>query len=1126
MGAYAISTGTIYLNVDWLAGASKEQVISVLTEELGHHLDGLLNASDTLGDEGEIFAKLLLFKAVSKQDQFAIQQQNDKAFARVGGERISIEQAAIGAISDTFTIQKGDTLAGNLLLDNGGGADLAGSSVIEVDGQIVLSAGATTVTTGSGATITIDSLGNFTYNAGAADDRILPNKLGSDTFNYTILNGGISYSASVTLSILNTVALIPGTDQADQLLGTDLDNEIDGREGNDIISGKGGFDVLQGGDGNDTIDGGSGDDLLIGDPQVILGSKTTQSKAFDATGDEITLSLTLPNYVSKEGSVLSGLLSLSGPSTSAINIVYIVDISGSTSSIFSGSEAIGDLNGNGRASEIIDAEISGFNALTNSLINSGLADVNIGVVAFQTGATVGFSGTAAQDSDNNGVRDIEAYLRTLQAGGLTSYDQALNSAITYLNSRPPGKNYIYFLSDGFHNGGSYASQVITLTSPTGLNTTIRAIGVGNGASITDLDLVDDGILNSSANITLSPSQLAAGLVASSLKLSEISRVEIYSNGLLVETLANSQLQETPLGIQFQSALTNISTINNVEARAFLVDGTQISAQGRSAPADFNDTLLGGEGNDTLDGGVGTDTAYYDAPRNEFNVISDAVTGITTIDHQGGSRLEGFDTLTNIEFARFSDGIVLPLPTLNSSPRCIVPLTTIQVEQGRSSSIAGASVEDLDTPVLSVTLKPTNGNVSIGSAIGVTIRPQPAGVLIMVGSAVALSTALASLQFIGSSIGLAQLELIVDDGNTQASKIISLNVLQPTISGTPPVNSLPSPPSPAPLEGSTISIPGFSVFDADSNIIKVTITPSGGSIVLQASGSSVVTAKALGTFEITGNQQDVNSTLATLAFTAGTGVNQAAIQMVSSDGVYTDIDNLVFSIDVNEAPTDLVFTSSGIQENSVGGTVIGTLAGVDPDTGSSFTYELVAGDGTNDADNSRVVIVGNEVKVAPNAVIDFEVNPVLNLNIRVTDNGNPGLTFIKAVTASVIDVFEDTTPPTLTSISTQGTTLILKFSETIAALPVSTARVLRGRHAAVAGPGRGPRRQPNRRRRFGQWGRTVGGRSPPARHGDRPVSRDPTFGQVCGAGPPARPVGLRSAPGLGRPDAAGGSRRSG
>ena len=58
-GAYAISTGTIYLNQDWLATASATQAIAVLTEELGHHLDGLMNAVDTVGDEGELMAELL-----------------------------------------------------------------------------------------------------------------------------------------------------------------------------------------------------------------------------------------------------------------------------------------------------------------------------------------------------------------------------------------------------------------------------------------------------------------------------------------------------------------------------------------------------------------------------------------------------------------------------------------------------------------------------------------------------------------------------------------------------------------------------------------------------------------------------------------------------------------------------------------------------------------------------------------------------------------------------------------------------------------------------------------------------------------------------------------------------------
>ena len=59
-GAYAISTGTIYLNAEWLQRASRAQALAVLNEELGHHLDGLLNPSDTPGDEGALFAALLL----------------------------------------------------------------------------------------------------------------------------------------------------------------------------------------------------------------------------------------------------------------------------------------------------------------------------------------------------------------------------------------------------------------------------------------------------------------------------------------------------------------------------------------------------------------------------------------------------------------------------------------------------------------------------------------------------------------------------------------------------------------------------------------------------------------------------------------------------------------------------------------------------------------------------------------------------------------------------------------------------------------------------------------------------------------------------------------------------------
>jgi hypothetical protein len=58
-GVYAISTRTIYLNQDWLQAARREQALTVLTEELGNQADGLLNSSDTPGDEAELAAATL-----------------------------------------------------------------------------------------------------------------------------------------------------------------------------------------------------------------------------------------------------------------------------------------------------------------------------------------------------------------------------------------------------------------------------------------------------------------------------------------------------------------------------------------------------------------------------------------------------------------------------------------------------------------------------------------------------------------------------------------------------------------------------------------------------------------------------------------------------------------------------------------------------------------------------------------------------------------------------------------------------------------------------------------------------------------------------------------------------------
>ena len=96
-GAYAISTGTIYLNGDWLHLASEEQGIAVLSEELGHHLDGWLNIEETPGDEGEHFSLLLRQEALSPERLAALRTEDDHTTLWIDGAWIAVEQATISA---------------------------------------------------------------------------------------------------------------------------------------------------------------------------------------------------------------------------------------------------------------------------------------------------------------------------------------------------------------------------------------------------------------------------------------------------------------------------------------------------------------------------------------------------------------------------------------------------------------------------------------------------------------------------------------------------------------------------------------------------------------------------------------------------------------------------------------------------------------------------------------------------------------------------------------------------------------------------------------------------------------------------------------------------------------------
>lgn len=67
----------------------------------------------------------------------------------------------------------------------------------------------------------------------------------------------------------------------------------------------------------------------------------------------------------------------------------------------------------------------------------------------------------------------------------------------------------------------------------------------------------------------------------------------------------------------------------------------------------NDSLTGGPGDDQIDGGEGTDTAFYSSASNEYDIYCN-FDGDIVISQFGGDRSDGTDTLTNVEFASFTD----------------------------------------------------------------------------------------------------------------------------------------------------------------------------------------------------------------------------------------------------------------------------------------------------------------------------------------------------------------------------------------------------------------------------------------------------------------------------------------
>ncbi len=153
----------------------------------------------------------------------------------------------------------------------------------------------------------------------------------------------------------------------------------------------------------------------------------------------------------------------------------------------------------------------------------------------------------------------------------------------------------------------------------------------------------------------------------------------------------------------------------------------------------------------------------------------------------------------------------------------------------------------------------------------------------------------------------------------------------------------------------------------------------------------------GTFQLAANT--------TLTAASGGELTTGSIAEVVAGDVIADVAaDATEQVEIQPIPpTGLTVEGGSVQENAAAGTVAATLAAIDPDSTTGFTYSL-----TSDP-SGLFEVVGNEIRVKAGASIDYESAASHQLSVTVTDAS--GLSLTNTVTITVID--ENEPPSDLT-----------------------------------------------------------------------------------------------------------------
>ncbi|MFS2179063.1 metal-binding protein [Rhizobium pisi] len=531
-------------------------------------------------------------------------------------------------------------------------------------------------------------------------------------------------------------AFITGYDGVDAKTGSGND-EFSGTDANDIFDGSGGNDIINGNDGNDKLTGGAGNDMINGgngiDTAVFSGNFANYSLAIDNGSRVVTSALegkdTLTDvefarFADGVYNFATETFTVNGPGPGTP--LNILDTHGATitktGAEFEAYDVIRDSDINPLVPVTLVISDSGTVDLSDEL-GSGSANVtgSSGDNIITTGAGHdNIDGGDGNDTLNGGDGDdlIQGGVGndTLHGGdgNDTLWGDAGNDVIRggAGNDTISDGDRFSFTPEAFDINAGDGNDIITLETLAPLVSGT----IDGGAGIDSLEAFSlQGLTIKNIEILETHGWSVAG---SSAQFESFDKI-VYSTDPTWDYKASLALTDSAhLDVSDELADRGAFIAGNVlgiDVKTGNGDDEFTGTDGNdifdgSGGNDIlngnagNDKLTGGAGNDTINGGAGIDTAIFSGNFANYSFASN------NGDHILTSAAEGTDTLTDVEFARFADGVydfakgTFKPDSSNSAPTDIqLSKTALSENTPLWTTVGLLSAKDADGDTLTYTL---------------------------------------------------------------------------------------------------------------------------------------------------------------------------------------------------------------------------------------------------------------------------------------------------------------------------------------------------------------------------------------------------------------------------------------